>query len=76
MREQEQTIEVTEDFSFGQPQVGESQKSEWQKLKSDPCDITMSTFAVAAQCFAGVVFFCGLVAIVIVIAALITESGG
>ena len=80
MREQEQTIELTEGFSVGQPQVAESQKSEWDKLRSSPCDITMSTFAVVVQIFAGCVFFIGLVAFVAVIAlfiaAIFASKGG
>ena len=80
MREQEQTIEVTEGFSIGQPQLPESQKSDWQKLINDPCDVTMSAFAVAAQFFAGIVFFIGLVAFVAVIAlfiaAILATRGG
>ena len=71
MHEQEQTIELTEGFSVGQPQGGVNQESEWQRLKRDPHDIIMSTFAVAVQIFAGVVFFAGLVAFVALLAILI-----
>ena len=71
MREHEQTIEVTEGFSIGQPQLPESQKSEWQKLINDPCDVTMSAFAVVAQIFAGIVFFIGLAAFVAMVALFI-----